>query len=317
MTMNRFLTAMLLCINPVVALAQNSDDDTAAGYSHRLDLQARFDDRSDRDHRNQYRIRYYPQWTFDDAGAWSVNSFVVTGDDFGSSHNTIGDGSSQKIYVRRAYVRHTSSWGKTEVGIVPTYKGRVSSSGLSKDGWIAGIRQVVKLDSDSLLDIVVGELDDTDPANALELPEEANYIELEYTTKINDFHSYELSLERMTGGNFLRGEYRYKTESDHTVFFELIRRLDEPDSKTVTGLTGDIVIGDTPLSYFAHYSYVSEGIGPRAELTEDFLGTGHGFSAEISGSINAVDDMEWFVRFDVVDSTTRLLSGIALSLDKN
>lgn len=313
--MKRILTTVFLWVSPVVALAQNSDTESAAGYSHRLDLQARFDDRSDRDHRNQYRIRYYPQWTFDDDGSWSVNSFIVTGDDFGSSHNTIGDGNSQKIYVRRAYVRHTSALGKTEIGIIPTYKGRVSSSGLSKDGWIAGIRQVVELDSDSLLDIVVGELNETDPAKALHLPEQANYIEVEYTTKINDFHSYELSLERMTGGNFLRGEYRYKTGLNHTLFFELIRRLDEPDSKTVAGLTGDFAINNIPLSYFAHYSYVSEGIGPRAELTEDFLGTGHGFSAELSGSINAVDDMAWFVRFDVVDSTTRLLTGIAVSLD--
>ncbi len=315
MTMNRLITALMIFVSPVSALAQDASNDETTGYSHRLDLQARFDDRSDRDHRNQYRIRYYPQWTFDDNGTWSVNSFVVTGDDFGSSHNTIGDGSSQKIYVRRAYIRHTSSWGKTEAGIIPTYKGRVSSSGLSKDGWIAGVRQVVELDEDSLLDIVVGELDDTDPANALELPEKANYIELEYTTKINDFHSYELSLERMTGGNFARGEYRYKTMTDHTLFFELIRRLDEPDSKTVAGITGDFSLNDYPLSYFAHYSYVSEGIGPRAELTEDFLGTGHGFSAELSGGIHAMEDMEWFVRFDVVDSTTRLLTGIAISLD--
>ena len=39
--------------------------------------------------------------------------------------------------------------GKTELGIIPTYKGRVSSTGLSKDGWITGIRHVRKLQNNT------------------------------------------------------------------------------------------------------------------------------------------------------------------------
>ena len=75
-------------------------------------------------------------------------------------------------------------------------------------------------------------------------------------------------------------------------------------------------MGNYPLSYFSHYSYVSEGFGPRGELTEDFLGTGHGASAEISGDITLIDDTEWFIRADVVDSVSRLLAGIKVSFEQ-
>lgn len=39
-------------------------------------------------------------------------------------------------------MRHTGSYGKTEFGVTPSYKGPVASSGLSKDRWIEGMRHV-------------------------------------------------------------------------------------------------------------------------------------------------------------------------------
>lgn len=312
--MRRFWSLPVVC--SVFSLLLPAEQVRAeTGYAHDLDIQARFDDRSDRDHRNQYRLRYYPSWTFDSAERWSINSFVVTGDDFSSSHNTLADGSSEHLYVRRAFVRYQGERGKTEVGVIPTYKGRVSSSGLSKDGWIKGVRQVYELPNNSALEWVAGQLDDTDPAHALDAPDALNYGELEYSARLDERHSYEVSVERIQEGNFIRGEYRWKFRDSQTLFLELVQRLDDPNTKTIAGLSGKFTAGEHGLEYFAHYNYVSEGFGPRAELTEDFLGTGHGVSAELSGGLPVDLDAEWFVRLDVVDSTTRLLTGIAISLD--
>lgn len=282
----------------------------AQEFNQKLDVQLRADDRSSRDIRYQYRLRYYPQLQFDDT--WSVNGFAVTGDDFGSSHNTIDDGRADYLYLRRLFVRHEGDYGKTELGVIPTFKGRVSSSGLSKDGWIKGVRHVRAL-GDNNLEIVMGQLTSLDPSRALNAPEDLDYIEIEYSASISDKWSYEVSAERMTQANFVRSELRYSLASNTIIFGEIVTRVDESKVKTVLGLEGEFMLQDYPLEYFAHYSYVSEGFGLRAELTEDFLGTGNGFSGELSGDIPN-SHFDWFARFDAVSEQTRVLLGIKWSL---
>ncbi|WP_240612803.1 hypothetical protein [Alteromonas flava] len=281
-----------------------------ASFSQKLDLQSRVDKRSDRAVRYQYRARYYPQFTFDNS--WSAHAFAVTGDDFASSHNTVDDGAADYFYLRRLYLRHQASYGKTELGIIPTYKGRVSSSGLSKDGWIAGVRHVRQLDNSSQFEVVVGQLNELDPARAFNAPDKLDYVELEYSARMDKRSSYEFSLERMTEANFIRSEFRYKFAQEHTVFAEWVKRAENSQSKLVLGLEGNIVLGQQPIEYFAHYSYVSPEFGLRAELTEDFLGDGHGMSAELSADIGATD-FAWFVRVDLVEGRSRLLAGMSWS----
>lgn len=282
-----------------------------ASFTQQLDLQFRFDDRSSRDVRYQYRARYYPEYTFNDK--WSAHGFAVTGDDFSSSHNTIDDGSADHFYLRRLYARHSGAYGKTEVGYIPTYKGRISSTGLSKDGWIAGIRHVRQLRSNDQLEVVVGQLDNLDPSHALDSPNDINYVEIEYSARMDKRSSYEFSLERMTDGNFLRTEYRYRVTEEAIVFAEMVKRVDRSRTKVLFGLESPFKLGDYAFESFSYYSYVSEGFGQRADLIEDFLGSGHGISTEVSGDfVNST--FGWFVRFDLVETRSRLLAGITFSL---
>ena len=290
--------------------ALNSVPLAAQEFNQKLDLQLRADDRSSRDIRYQYRMRYRPQVQFDNT--WSVNAFAVTGDEFGSSHNTLDDGSADYVYLRRLFVRHEGDYGKTEVGVIPTYKGRVSSSGLSKDGWIKGARHVRNLGKDRL-EVVVGQLTSLDPSRSHNAPNDLDYIEIEYSAQIDDVWSYELSAERMTEANFVRTELRYAMSSSTSAFAELVTRLDESRVKTVLGFEGEFIFNRYPVEYFAHYSYVSKNFGLRAELTEDFLGTGSGFSAEFSGDIPQ-SKFGWFMRYDAIKSRTRVLAGVTWSL---
>ena len=281
-------------------------------FSQKLDIQTRYDARSDREHRTQYRVRYYPQLALDDT--WSLHSFVVTGDDFSSSHNTIDSGHNQDLYPRRLFMRRTFDWGKTEFGVIPTYKGRVSSTGLSKDGWIEGLRQVVSVNPNHAFELVIGKLDNQNPSSALQLADSVDYIELEYSAIIDNRSSFEVSVERMTGGNFIRSEYRYAWASDHDVFIEWIQRLDKARNKMVIGMSGTSALRGEEMSYHAYYSHVDEQLGPRAELTEDFLGYGHGISIEVSSRLPMGNNVEWFMRVDVVDSVSRLLAGVKYAL---
>ena len=278
--------------------------------TQKLDVQVRADDRSSRELRYQYRVRYRPGIVFSDT--WSAHAFVVTGDEYGSSHNTFDDGSADYVYLRRLYGRHTGDYGKTEFGIVPTFKGRVSSSGLSKDGWIKGIRHVRAIGNDNL-EVVLGQLKSLDPRDALELPDKLDYVEIEYSARLDEKWSYEFSAERITQANFLRTEGRYKWSEDTTYFAEYISRIDSSKTKVVIGLEGELKVKHYPIEYFAHYSYVSDNFGLRAELTEDFLGFGHGFSSEISGDFS-IHKLSWFARYDMVEGRTRVLAGLKWSL---
>ncbi|WP_100642572.1 hypothetical protein [Alteromonas facilis] len=281
-----------------------------ASFSQKLDLQTRVDKRSDRDVRYQYRARYYPEFSFD--SEWSVHAFAVTGDDFGSSHNTFDDSQADYFYVRRLFARHQGDYGKTEMGVIPTYKGRVSSSGLSKDGWITGLRHVRQLNNSSQFEVVLGQLEGLDPAHALDPPDAIDYVEIEYSARMDKRSSYEFSLERMTQANFIRAEFRYKVQPEHTMFAEVVKRAENSQAKWVLGIEGEFALAQQQVEYFAHYSYVSPEFGLRAELTEDFLGDGHGMSSELSADIGQ-SGFGWFVRLDLVEGRSRVLAGLSWS----
>ena len=308
-----FLVLLLIIIIETDTFA----DPLSPSFSQKLDIQLRYDERSNRPSREQYRLRYYPSVAL--TSAWSLNSFVVTGDDFSSSHNTFGSDNTDYLYVRRLYLRHENDYGKTELGVIPTYKGRVSSTGLSKDGWITGIRHVRQLANDTAIEVVTGQLAYADASEAFDIGGEDTYFEVEYSAKMGQRHSYEASFEKMLGGTFARGEYRFRVNEEDTAFVELVQRIDENAAKIVVGTSGEFAASafntSYPVEYFAYYSYINNNFGERAELIEDFLGTGHGGSLEFSGVLSEKHDVEWFVRADVVDSVSRLLAGVKLSFE--
>ena len=309
--------SIFICVYLCGSLSEACAEDITPSFSQKLDIQVRYDNRSNRPSREQYRLRYYPSLAI--TSAWSVNSFVVTGDDFSSSHNTFGSDNTDYLYARRLYLRHETDSGKTELGVIPTYKGRVSSTGLSKDGWITGVRHVRQLQNDTAIELVVGQLANAEASEAFNIGGEDEYFEIEYSAKMGQQHSYEASFERMLNGTFARAEYRLRINEQDTAFIELVQRTDESAAKVVVGTSGEFAASafntSYPIEYFAYYSYIDSSFGERAELIEDFLGTGHGGSLEFSGVLSEKHDVEWFIRADVVDSVSRLLAGVKLSFE--
>lgn len=327
-----FSLAVLIVVLALLTSAESAASEESAAadtiastnsvkFSQKLDIQLRYDNRSNRPSREQYRFRYYPSLSL--STTWSLHSFVVTGDGFSSSHNTIGSSNTDYLYARRLYARHESQYGKTEFGIIPTYKGRVSSTGLSKDGWITGFRHVRNLRNNSAIEVVVGQLANEQANHALDIGKgnsDDNYYEIEYSARMGQRHSYEASVERVLRGDFLRAEYRFNYSNENTLFFENVQRIDSSANKFVAGTSGDFSgsrVGlPHPIEYFAYYAYVDDGFGERVELTEDFLGTGHGGSVEFSSVLSKQHNTDWFVRVDTVGGVTRLLAGVKLSLNR-
>ncbi|NCP64661.1 MAG: hypothetical protein GW763_00465 [Paraglaciecola sp.] len=281
----------------------------AAEITANIESEVRFDDRSNRDDRYQYRLRFSPQLDFTRLPNWSMHAFVATGDAFSSSHNTLFDGNSDYLYIRRLFVRHSGESSSTELGIIPTFKGRVSSTGLAKDGWIAGVRHVALL-ANSKLEWVVGQLNNTQAAHALNLPNELDYVELEFSSAKQQAFNYELSLERMLGANFARAELRYTRDENHHYAFEVIDKLDDDKLKVIISTERQLSLFSQTIGFFAYYSYVDEAFGPRAELTEDFLATGHGLALEFDGKLAESANLAWFTKFEVYEHNTRFQLGI-------
>ncbi len=288
----------------------------AGTFSSKLDLSARLDDRSGKDLRWQYRVRFYPQYHFDQDKRWSVNGFAVTGDEFSSSHNTVDSDASQYFYLRRLYLRFQDGENKTEFGVIPTYKGRVSSTGLSKDGFIAGLRQVLAMDNGKF-EMVVGDLDDTRASHAFSAIDEVNYVEVEYSSIMDNQFAYELSADRVLGNNFARGELRYQPSDDTTYSSELIQRLDTSGRKWVFSVEHGLTLFDKPADLFAYYSYVDEDFGPRAELTEDFLATGHGIALELESQFSHQYPLAWFAKFELYEGNSRFQLGVKYSFSQS
>lgn len=283
----------------------------ATEFSTKVATELRFDDRSGYSSRFQYKLGLSPTLQLD--SNWSVHAFALTGDDFASSHNTINANSTNTFYLRRLFTRYQNGDNKTELGILPTYKGRISSTGLSKDGWIQGLRQVVAFDAGKL-ELVAGELSDTRASRAIGLAERINFFELEFSSSLDNELSYELGFERILQANYARVELRYAAQSMPEYGIEIISKIDTLDYKYVASLSTELNLFSQPSEVFVYYAFVDEGFGQRAELTEDFLSTGHGFAAELESTFTAQSSLRWFSKFELYEGNSRIQFGLKYGL---
>lgn len=265
------------------------------------DLSVRYVDTSRSDGRTQYRFRAEPQ--VDMSNGISVHAFVASGTGYSSVYNTI-DEDDDEFHFRRLFLRLRNQHGFLEFGTIPTYKGRVSSTGLSENGWIKGLRGVLRRDWGAF-EVVLGELGNRQAQRALSPAQEVNYIEFEYTRSLNLEWSYEISAEHMLDDNFLRGELRYVSPEATDYSLEAIHNFDTKASKFVIGMERTISIVARPIDWYVYYAYADQSFGPRAELTEDFLDFGHALANEFSAGIGDFDRFSWFAKAELYENRLR------------
>jgi len=158
--------------------------------------------------------------------------------------------------------------------------------------------------------MVLGKLEDDQAETALDAFKKLNYVELEMSSYINDVSSYEISLERMTQANFVRAEYRLFLAHSPIYSVELISRVSTSKTKVVIGIEDTLTLFAKDVAYYAYYSYVSDNFGARAELTEDFITTGHGLSIESDTTLFNSKNWKAFTRFDLFDQNSRFILGV-------
>lgn len=282
-----------------------------AEFSHDSDLSIRIDDPSDRRSRNQYRLRLRPSWSF--GSGWSAHAFVATGDQFDSAYNTMSN-NDDGIHTRRLFLRYQRDDSKIELGVIPPYKGRVSSTGLSKEGWVRGARGVLGMPNGAL-EFVAGALRELDASQALSSRFEFDYFEVEYSARFDETWSYELGAEKMFDDRFLRGEIRYESERHPTVTAELIHNATASSSKFVLSALKEIERPRGTLEWFTYYTYSEEKFGQRAELAEDFLEFGHALATSLEGRVSSFERLNWFAELEVYEDLTRIKLGLELSLN--
>ena len=255
-------------------------------------------------HGKQYRFRWDPEYSFNEQ--WSLHAFVATGAAFPSAYNTFGE--RDDLHVRRFFGRWTQGDHKLEFGAIPPYKGRVSSTGLSDEGWIRGVRGVFAVGRDRL-EFVAGDLSDLRASNALSSPYDLNYYEVEYSGQINDAISYEIGGERMFDENYLRTELRLTTKSDYAWSAEIVHGFKSGATKNVLSFLAPFSFQYGALEWFTYYSYVPVDFGARAVLTEDFLSFDHAFGTLFEYRDNRLARLKWFAEFESGDARDRIKLG--------
>lgn len=282
-----------------------------ADFNHDTDLSLRIDDSTDRAFRTQYRLRFEPEWKFSER--WSLHGYIATGDSYDSAYNTF-QRSDDEINLRRAFTRYAGDGLRVEAGVLPPYKGRVSSTGLSKEGWVKGLRAVFQREAGQL-EFVAGELESLDADSVFERIRKLNYFELEYSLNPSDGLAFELSAEHMLDDSFLRGEIRLLRKSDRVISGEYVHNIDEQGSKLVFSYSDRFSRPSGDFTWFSYYSYVSASFGDRAELAEDFLDVGHAIATRLSAPLLKSPSLKWFVRLEVYEKQTRGMLGIQWSID--
>jgi len=279
----------------------------ATPLTFKADMKLRLDHRTQSDSRYQYRLRVFPQWQL--AQDWDLLALASTGNAFASSHNTVNASNNQKFNLRRLYVRQQNQDGKTELGVIPTYKGRVSSTGLSKDGWITGLRHVSRLPQGEL-EWVVGELENDLAPGILRRLDKLNYYEVEYSHKFSQYWSAEIALDHMLDDNFARAEVRYVSQNQAVYALEFINKLDNNKFKLVVSLEQQHQLYDYAFSSFSYYTYASLDFGTRAELTEDFVDFGHALVLEFKGKLSDSYSLSWFAKSEFYQEQNRYQFGL-------
>ena len=297
----------MLLITPLLLMSAAA----AAQLSHDTDVAVRLDDSSDRDLRGQYRLRIRPRIDVDDK--WSLHAFIATGEEFESAYNTIDENDDQ-IHVRRLFARYELETGsKLEVGVIPPFKGRVSSTGLSKEGWIGGARGVWRRRAGAM-ELVVGSLDDLRARQALGADFDVDYYEFEYSAQASDTWSFEVGAERMFDSNFFRTELRFEPRGQASLAAELIHNVSENSSKVVFSALREFTWRDQPVEWFSYYSYTGRDFGRRADLAEDFLEFGHAIATKVEGGFSRAGRAGWFAEIEVYENRTRAKLGIEIDL---
>lgn len=282
-----------------------------AEFAHRSDLSIRLDDTTDRSSRSQYRLRIRPEFSI--SPDWSLHGFIATGDRFGSAYNTFND-DEDGIHVRRLFARYEQNGSKIEVGVIPPYKGRVSSTGLSKEGWIRGARGVLRTRAGAL-ELVVGDLQEIDADKALSSQFEVNYLEFEYSARIDESWSFEIGAEDMFEDRFVRGELRVEREGRATLAAELIRNTSTDSSKVVLSALKEFERPGGTIEWFTYYTYSDREFGQRAELAEDFLDFGHALATKLEGEVSGFDRFAWFAELEFYEDLSRIKLGLEVALN--
>ena len=278
-----------------------------AEFRHEGDISLRYDDRSNRPSREQYRFRWEPEYRLGEH--WSVNAYVATGAAFPSAYNTFGE--RDDLHVRRLFGRWTQGDHKLEFGALPPYKGRVSSTGLSDEGWIRGIRGVFAI-GDDRLEFVAGDLSDLRASNALSSPYDLNYYEVEYSGNLNASLSYEVGAERMFDENYARTELRWRMKSDYVWSAEVVHGFKSGATKNVLSFLAPFSLRHGDLEWFTYYSYVPVDFGARAVLTEDFLSFDHAFGTLLEYRDSRLERVKWFAELETGDARDRIKLGFEL-----
>jgi len=235
-----------------------------------------------------------------DGGEFQFGGLIGTGNGYTSPWNTVAnfnndESGNHQINVRQIYAQWEYERWRTQLGVIPPVKGKVSETSLDKDGWIRGGRLIMPVRRQGQFELVVGTLDSLDDPNAFQPWAKANYYEVEWTHDWSKGWRTELGGVRLDKDRILRGELRYtatifgaRTELAGEVLRNVQSRVWAHDWSIAQRLGSVTLMNE--------YAYVPKELGLLGALSNDFFTFGHLWVLGVKGPLSTEGGLYWFGR---------------------
>lgn len=255
-----------------------------------------------------------------------LKSFSSTGPKYDSTWTTLSDFTNSskeevQFFVRQLYLENWWGRHRVQIGFIAPIKNLVSPTGLNKNGWIDGMR-VEHFSRFGTAEVVAGSISDLENPNVFTRERDLNFFEIEFSQPPERKMAFELSYEHFKDDNYARGEVKRKLDFGHQREMELlgegVYNIDARGGAFSVSSKFDLLMlftgrNEKLLEIAMYYTYMSEEIGLRGELADEFTEFGHSLTFKFKGRLSREYHLDWFGRF-IAAEVPRFTFGVKHSL---
>ena len=248
-------------------------------------------------------------------GTLGIHGLAGTGGSYTSQWNTAYDlidqsPGTQQFHMRQIYLQNDLHGWRSQIGVIPPVKGKVSNTSLDRDGWIRGARIVAPIHDTGQFEVVFGAIDHLDDPNAFQAWEEWNYAEVEWTQHWTETLRIETSYVLLEEQSVLRGEVRGKWDTKLDVPMELSAEISNNLTESVWAYDLSARTTIRSVTMVLEVSHIPQNFGLLGELYNDFFTLGHLGMVALKGPIGSQNTLNWFVKGYAGESEIRGNAGL-------
>lgn len=228
-------------------------------------------------------------------------------DEFDQAKDLVDNFSFRKLYVKKKIANPICEDCDAEIqaGALETEPGMASVTGLSKAGWVDGVRLKAETPYGEVT-VTAGSIGDLEETNFYSRDYENEYLEVKITKQVFENLVAEFGGERYDGDTYYKiaGDYSLELAADQviSIIAETLVNTDDDTEMSSIGIRGDFIkmlTGESSgLSFELRDNHMDAGMSSRAsQMTNEFSASeGHSGSFTVKGKIKGNQKLQWYVR---------------------